>query len=96
MAVEILPRVNVAANTGDWVRLSTTRTGEIPVALYNYTSYNLVYNATTLAEAQAEASANRIYLQNANVTVYLSLDLTLTWVRSSTGSTGELFILRQD
>jgi hypothetical protein len=96
MAVEILPRVNAAASTGDWTRLSTTRTGEIPVALYNYTSYNLVYNATTLAEAQAEATANRIYLQAANVTIYLSLDLSLTWVRSSTGSTGELYILRQD
>jgi hypothetical protein len=96
MAVEMLPRINVAANTGDWVRLSTTRTGVIPVALYNYTSYNLVYNATTLAEAQAEATANRLYLQNANVTIYVSIDLSLTWVRSSTGSTGELFILRQD
>ena len=96
MAVEILPRINVAASTGDWVRLSTTRTGVIPVALYNYTAFNLVYNATTLAEAQAEATANRMYLQNANVTIYVSLDLSLTWVRSSTGSTGELFILRQD
>jgi hypothetical protein len=96
MAVEILPRINVAANSGDWVRLSTTRTGEIPVALYNYNAYYLVYNATTLAEAQAEATANRIYLQNGNVTVYLSLDVSLTWVRSSTASAGELFILRQD
>jgi hypothetical protein len=96
MAVEILPRINVAANTGDWVRLSTNRTGVIPVALYNYTAYYLVYNATTLAEAQAEATANRAFLQNANVTTYLSLDVTLTWVRSSTTSTGELFLLRQD
>jgi len=95
MAVEIIPRISVNASSGDWVRLSSTRSGEIPVALYSYTAYNLVYNATTLAEAGAEATANRIFLQNASVTTYLSLDLTLTWVRSNS-TASELYILRQD
>ena len=95
MAVEILPKVSVNASIGDWVQLSSARTGVIPVALYGSAAYNLVYNSKTLAEAQAEATANRIFLQAATVTTYLSLDLSLTWVRS-TGSASDLYILRQD
>ena len=93
MAVQILTRVSVNASTGAFVQLSTL-TGEIPVILYNYTAYNLVYGVDNATDALAEANANRVFLQNASINNSMILDLSKTWVRSN-GSASELFILRQ-
>jgi hypothetical protein len=94
MAVQILPRVSVAANSGAFVQLNATPTGEIPVILYSYTAYNLVYGVDNATDALAEWNANRVLLQNASLNNSMILDLSKTWVRS-TGSASELYILRQ-
>lgn len=94
MAVQILPRVSVNASAGAFVQLNATLTGEIPVILYSYTAYNLVYGVDNATDALAEATANRTLLQNASINNTMILDLSKTWVRSN-GSASELFILRQ-
>jgi len=94
MAVQILTRVNVAANSGAFTQLNATLTGEIPVILYSYTAYNLVYGVDNATDALAEFTANRVLLQNANANHPMILDLSKTWVRSN-GSASELYILRQ-
>ena len=94
MAVQILPRVSVNANSGAFVQLAASPTGEIPVILYSYTAYNLVYGVDNATDALAEATANRLLLQNASVNNTMILDLSKTWVRSN-GTASELFIIRQ-
>jgi hypothetical protein len=94
MAVQILPRVSVNASSGAFVQLNATLKGEIPVILYSYTAYNLVYGVDNATDALAEFTANRLLLQNASVNNAMVLDLCKTWVRSN-GTASELYMLRQ-
>jgi hypothetical protein len=94
MPVQILTRVSVNANSGAFVQLAAAPTGEIPVILYSYTAYNLVYGVDNATDALAEATANRVLLQNASVNNSMVLDLCKTWVRSN-GSASELYMIRQ-
>lgn len=95
MASVILPRVNVQANSGSFERLSTTVSGEVPLLLYNYGGYFLVTGVDNAVDAANESLSNR-HLLLTTTPVHIRLDPSRTWVRSSTATANELFIIRQD